>query len=209
MWPATCGRGGCSLESPGGSSCPSAPSNLGKPARFTVLKIRQSQCFLQLNDSSVIISRLSAEIEQQQKQQGAAQQQAASTGGSGGGLLSGLLGGGSSSRSKVQPVEQEKPCCTAEKNREEEEKWRRWVDSWFVKVRQALHPLFQLITGLAVSNQSHAGPSCFVFAASLVLNSSIVDLANLLVMGSPQGHHALLLEGLPGCEARLCWGLLQ
>ena len=83
----------------------------------------------QINDSSAIISRLSAEIAAQRQQQ---QQQAQQKGGGGkkkqGGFLSSLFGGGEEEAAAA------KPCCCAAKKREEDEKWRRWVDDWFVKV---------------------------------------------------------------------------
>ncbi len=85
----------------------------------------------QINDSSVIISRLSAELEQQQQQQ--QRQEAAAS--SSGGWLSALFGSssGSGSGSGSNSARQD-GAEGAAKKREEEERWRRWVDDWFVKV---------------------------------------------------------------------------
>ncbi|GAB4820004.1 hypothetical protein N2152v2_007050 [Parachlorella kessleri] len=82
----------------------------------------------QINDSSVIISRLSAELEQQQQQQ--QRQEAAAS--SSGGWLSALFGSSSSSGSGSNSARQD-GAEGAAKKREEEERWRRWVDDWFVK----------------------------------------------------------------------------
>lgn len=88
-------------------------------------------CRLQVNDSSAIISRLAAEIE-------AAGGSISSSGGGsqeagGGGVLAGLFGGKKGKGGKAQPSSGTSPTL-APASLAEEEKWRRWVDDWFVKV---------------------------------------------------------------------------
>lgn len=89
-------------------------------------------CWLQINDSSAIISRLNAEVAEQQRREQAAEAAAAAAA-KPGGFLSGLFGGGSSSKGAAM---ENGPCpkCVA-KRAADEVKWRRWVDDWFVKVR--------------------------------------------------------------------------
>jgi hypothetical protein len=80
---------------------------------------------VQVNDSSAIISRLAAEVEATQRGGGG-------SGGKKGGLLASLFGSGSSSGSSGAASSVGGP---AAESVAEEEKWRRWVDDWFVKVR--------------------------------------------------------------------------
>lgn len=88
----------------------------------------------QVNDSSAIISRLAAEVEAAGRQGGSGRS-SSSNGGSGGkkaGFLSGLFGsGGSSSEGSARAAS---GSALGGESAAEEEKWRRWVDDWFVKV---------------------------------------------------------------------------
>ncbi|KAL4420807.1 hypothetical protein ABPG75_010463 [Micractinium tetrahymenae] len=86
----------------------------------------------QVNDSSAIISRLAAEIEARQRQGGGGSSGAAegSSSGKKGGFLSSLFGGGGGGSSGGS-ISMGGP---AAESVAEEEKWRRWVDDWFVKV---------------------------------------------------------------------------
>lgn len=87
----------------------------------------------QVNDSSAIISRLAAEIEagalsgSKSKQQSGGKDE-----GESGGLLAALFGG--SSKAKQQAAGGRAANSLAPASVAEEEKWRRWVDDWFVKV---------------------------------------------------------------------------
>ena len=82
----------------------------------------------QINDSSAIISRLEAELESAGKA-GSSGRQDSSSGGSS--SSSGGWFGFGKSATAATPAAAAAP---AGAGREEEEKWRRWVDSWFVRV---------------------------------------------------------------------------
>lgn len=89
----------------------------------------------QVNDSSAIISRLAAEVEAARRQGAGGSSGVAGAGGSGkkaGGFLSGLFGGGDGGGEGAGSAG-----SLAAESAAEEEKWRRWVDDWFVKVRGA------------------------------------------------------------------------
>ncbi|PSC71399.1 prostaglandin E synthase 2-like [Micractinium conductrix] len=87
----------------------------------------------QVNDSSAIISRLAAEIEASQDGGAGGSSRSGSSKGSGGGLLASLFGGGKAGGSTAGGTAGGAGGGAPE-SRAEEEKWRRWVDDWFVKV---------------------------------------------------------------------------
>ncbi|KAI7838862.1 hypothetical protein COHA_007363 [Chlorella ohadii] len=87
----------------------------------------------QVNDSSAIISRLAAEIDAGALSGGSSKGSKASSKdeGESGGFLAALFG---SSKPKQQQAGGRAPSALAPASAAEEEKWRRWVDDWFVKV---------------------------------------------------------------------------
>ena len=99
------------------------------PAQVPVIVIDGEQ----VNDSSAIISRLAAEIEASQDGGAGGSSRSGSSKGSGGGLLASLFGGGKAGGSTAGGTAGGAGGGAPE-SRAEEEKWRRWVDDWFVKV---------------------------------------------------------------------------
>lgn len=108
----------------------------------------------QVNDSSAIISRLAAEAEAARRQGGGGGGSASASGSSSkkAGFLSSLFGGGSGgSEGAARPSS---GGAQAGESVAEEEKWRRWVDDWFVKVitcniYRNMHEAFQTFDYIA------------------------------------------------------------
>lgn len=87
----------------------------------------------QVNDSSAIISRLAAEIDAGALKRSGSGKGSSKEEGEGGGFLATLFGGGGKGGRQQAAVKVSNSLAPA--SPAEEEKWRRWVDDWFVKVR--------------------------------------------------------------------------